>query len=236
MHKILSYLNYLNKIWMLHRWVDVDCPQRPRRIIFRVLQSFMDSISTRVWKSYSTILDWIGQAAPVDSRTLPGSFRSTSHQWNLVLCPIFQFLGRQLFYQLQVDHRRIFWRCRIRCDGGEQRLAIHNVRRRSRWVCKRQLCQPGRWWVLVCHLVYLCLHDDINKERWFQVVQSQRSDLLVCRRSFFVVLVYRIRRWRSPDNTSHDRIAWMDPTHIIIILGHNVMLCGLTFPGNWLMC
>ena len=39
--------------------------------IFRVLQPYFGSISTRVWKSYSPVLDWIGQIVPADSRELP---------------------------------------------------------------------------------------------------------------------------------------------------------------------
>ena len=172
-------------------------PERPRRIIFRILQPPMDSISTRVWKSYSTILDRIGQTAPADSRKLPGSVRSTVHRWNLALCPIFQFLGRGFFYQLRVDHRRIFWRCR-RCDGVQQRSTILNVRRRSRWG-EFQLCKFLRRWILVWSCMLFCSHNDINIKQLFRMVHFHRLDELECRQSFFVVLVSRIRRWRSPD-------------------------------------
>ena len=149
---LISLLKFSNVV-LLHRLFDVDSPERPRRIIFRVLQSSVDSISTRVRVSFIAILDWFGQAARGVSRKLPDSFRSTGHRWNLALCPIFQFLGRRFFNQLRVDHRRMVWR-HIRCDGVEQRSTIHNVRRRSRCVGGQQLRRFLRWWILVWSVVW----------------------------------------------------------------------------------
>ena len=142
---------------LLHRLHDVDSPERLSWLQFRVLQSKLDCISTRVRQSYSSVLGWIGQAARGVSRKLPGSFRSTKHQWNLALCPIFQFLGRWFFHQLHVDHRRMDWRYRIRCDGEGQRSTIHNEGRWSRWEWRqlRKLAYGGGFWYNWCGYAHL---------------------------------------------------------------------------------
>ena len=200
----------LNYIWMLRRLFHVDSPERPCGIDFVVLQSFLDAISTRVWKSYSMVLDWVGQTAPADSRKLPGSFRSTEqNRWNLALCHKFHFLGRQLVYQLQVDHRRIFWRYRIQFDGDEQRSTILNVRRRPRYLLG-QLRNCLRRWILVW-LLRWCSHNDVSfRKHELHMEDFHRLHVLELHRSCPVVLVSRIRRWRSPDNTCHKWMSWMD--------------------------
>ena len=121
MNSSLRYSKHSNNVILFHSLHDADSSERPHRIRFRVLQQAMDWLSTGVRRLHIMVLDRVGQTAPADSRKLPGSFRSTVPRWNLALCSIFQFLGRRFFYQLQVDHRRMVWRYRIRCDGVSQR-------------------------------------------------------------------------------------------------------------------
>ena len=147
----------------------------------------MGSISTRVWQYIFAVLDRLGKAARVVSTELPGSFRSTKHcQWCLVLCPIFYFLGRQFYHQLQVDRRWIFRKCWIRCDGGQQRSTLHHVRQRQRRVYG-QLCRLLRWRILVW-LLCSGAHNNVNNKRFVLLEGRHILAVLECRRSSYGVL------------------------------------------------
>ena len=84
----------------------------------------MDSISTRVWKSHRTILDWAGHNASADSRKLPGSVRSPEHnRWNngtIPNIPVSRLANSSTNYTLTIGG----WSG----DTGFDAMAYHNGR------------------------------------------------------------------------------------------------------------
>ena len=95
-------------------------------------------------------------------------------------------------------------------DTGYDAMAYHNGRQFSTYDVDHDTysdnCASDYGGGILVWWMWLCLHNDINNIQWFRLVHFHRLDALECRRSFFVVSVSGIRRWRLDCRITTDKL------------------------------